>query len=121
MAIVDFTKSSLVQLVWNNNVVIYTWAGLTTGDTGKQLSGPGFTDVSVQVEGNFGGATVTLQGSNDGNNWHTLVDPFNNPISLTSPGLVQVLPICMYMRPSVSGGVGTSITVTSLYCNHGPN
>lgn len=70
------------------------------------------SDKSVQIEGTFGGATVVLQGSNDGSNWKTLSDPSNTALSFTSAGLEAVLEHTRYIRPSSSGGTGTAVTVT---------
>lgn len=118
MAVVAYTKDSMIPSVWGNNAVVYTWAAMNTGDTGEPLGGPGFTDASYQITGTFGGATVTVEGSNDGTNYVTLVDPFNVALSFTSAALAQVLPIVRWIRPKVSGGAGVSVTVTAVHCNH---
>lgn len=119
MAVVAYILSdSLIPKQWGNNVAVYTWQGLATGDTGQPLRGPGFTDASYQIDGTFGGATVVIEGSNDGITYFTLVDPFNTPLSFLSAALVQVLPICLWIRPRVSGGAGVSIDITAIHCNH---
>lgn len=119
MAVIAFTLSSLEPQAWGNNAAIYTWASMATGDTGTPLQGPGFTDASYQVGGTFGGATVVIEGSNDGVTYGTLVDPFNVALSFTAAaGPVQVMPICRYIRPRISGGTGVAITVTAIHCNH---
>lgn len=93
-----FGKSSLVS-----------WLAMATNDTGEAIQGNGLADRSFQASGTFGGATVVLQGSNDGSNWVTLTDPAGAAISFTSTGLKQVLQITRYMRPSVTGGAGVAI------------
>lgn len=70
------------------------------------------SDKSVQVEGTFGGATVLLQGSNDGTNWRTLTDAANAALSFSSAGLKAVTEHTRYIRPLSSGGTGSAITVT---------
>lgn len=70
------------------------------------------SDKSVQVEGTFGGATVIIQGSNDGTNWRTLSDPANTSLSFTSANIKAVQEHTRYIRPFSSGGTGTTVTVT---------
>jgi len=115
--------SSLVPQFWGNNAAIYTWTALPASLAGPSVSGPGWTDRSVQVTGTFGvGATVTLQGSNDGTNWFTLHDPFANLLSFTAAGFAEVTEIALFMRPNVAGGDGTtSINVVLVCCNHQNN
>ncbi len=117
------TLVSLIPQVWGNNVAVYTWAAIANGEAGVAISGPGFTDRSVQIEGTFGtGGTVVIEGSNDSLNYHTLHDPFSNALSYTSSTLVQVTEICLWMRPRVTAGDGTtSINVTAICCNHENN
>lgn len=122
MSVVAYTLASLVPQKWGNNVAIYTWSALATGDTGAPLQGPGFTDASFQVGGTFGGATVVIEGSNDGITYGTLVDPFNTALSFTAANSpTQVLPIVLWIRPRVSGGAGVVINVNAICCNHSPN
>lgn len=119
MAIIQPVLTSLVPQKWGNNVAIYTWTGLATGDTGAPLNGPGFTDASYQVGGTFGGATVVIEGSNDGVTYGTLVDPFNVALSfIAASSPTQVLPISLWIRPRVSGGAGVAINVIAVHCNH---
>ena len=48
-----------------NNVQHTIWETLTeTNTNGTEVSHAGHSDRSVQVKGNFGGTTVTIQGSN---------------------------------------------------------
>lgn len=123
MAVVAYALTeSLVGKQWGNNAAVYTWAALATGDTGAPLKGPGFTDASYQVSGTFGGATVVIEGSNDGVTYGTLVDPFNVAISFTAAaGPIQILPICLWIRPRVSGGANAAINIIAVHCNHSPN
>lgn len=94
---------------------IASWAVMTTAIAGDPLELVGSADRSVQVAGTFNGATVVLEGSNDGTNYVTLKDVFGNAISLTAAGLRQVAEITRYVRPSASGGGGSqSVTVTML-------
>lgn len=118
MAVIAPTPSSLTNQKWGENVAIYTWAAMAASDTGAPLEAPGFTDASYQLGGTFGGSTVTVEGSNDGVTYFTLTDPGGTAISYTAAALVQVLQICRWIRPKVTGGSAVSVTVTAVHCNH---
>lgn len=105
------TVNALRQLRFGNRGAIFTWSAIPTGDEGDAQETIDLADRSVAFTGTFGGATVVLQGSNDGANWFTLTDPFGNAISRTTAGLVQVLEFTRFVRPAVSGGSGAAITV----------
>lgn len=107
MAVVNDTSTEVSTLYGKGSLA--TWTALATGDTGKPIVGIGLSDRSFQASGTFGGATVILQGSNNGTDWVTLTDPAGAAISFTSTGLKQVLQVTKYMRPSVSGGAAVAI------------
>lgn len=91
------------------------WLALTTGDDGQPINWSEFADRSVQVYGTFGGATVTMQGSNDlgpvPTNWNTLTDLQGNALAFTVAGLEMVAEPTCWIRPVVTGGVGASLNV----------
>lgn len=99
----------------SKEVGIYTWTGVSTADTatgiGPMNRGVGAKRASVTMSGTFGGATVVLQGSNDGTNWGTLYDLAGNAISLTAAGVREFSSSCLYIRPSSSGGAGDNVDV----------
>lgn len=80
----------------------------------------GYADKTFQVTGTFGvGATLSIQGSNDGTNWSPLTTPSGIPGALGTPaaasfttasggGIEQVLEACQFYRPSLTGGDGTT-------------
>lgn len=117
-----FTQISSKDLVWDNPVPAYTWVlSQALGTTGTALGGPGFADRSVQVEVSGTAPTsVTIQGSNDGVNYHTLHDPFNNTLVFTTFGqLAQVTELTLFIQPVYAGGDGTTqVTVTIAACSH---
>ncbi len=94
------------------------WLLIQNGDV-CQTSSPDripWLDRTFQVEGTFGGATLTIEGSNDGGaNWHTLSDPQGSPVSFSSAGIKQVLEVVERMRPSISGGSGSSLNVYGFF------
>ena len=57
------------------------WETLTQADTAAGYESRG-REGNLQVIGTFGGATVILQGSNDGTNWFALKDRYGAAISL---------------------------------------
>lgn len=66
-------------------------------------------DMCVQVAGTFGGATVLVQGSNDGTNYATLNDPQGNALSIaTTAKIEQLLEAPRFLKLSSSGGGGTT-------------
>ncbi len=91
-----------------------TWTAITENDTGGVQQVHRYPDKTIQATGTFGGATVTLQGSNDGTNFTDMVDPQGNTIAFASAGIEQVLENPEYVRIAVSGGAATSINVSML-------
>lgn len=94
-----------------HSVIIASWT-MATGDTAAFLEVPSFGDHSVQVAGTFGGATVNIEGSNDGTNFVTMTDPQGTALAFSAAGLKQAMELVRYIRPAVVGGSGVSITVT---------
>ena len=86
----------------------YIWEALVAGSLdGEAIKVPDHADRSVHVVGNFDSATVVFQGSNDGANFVTLLDPQGTAISFTATGLKQILEITRFVRPLLSGGLGS--------------
>jgi hypothetical protein len=84
---------------------------------GAAVEMPGAADRSVQLQGTFGTATVTLQGCNEATpvNWHPLTDPQGNDIAKTASDLEAVSEVTRWVRPLASGADGaTTVTVTLL-------
>lgn len=109
-------KRTPVAATSSDLVKIWKWAGLTQADAnGAEPLGPewlDYVDRTVQVTGTFGGATIVLEGSNDGTNFVTLNAPGNSALSFTSAGLKQILESAAYIRPNISGGAGVSVDIT---------
>lgn len=109
MAVVNFTRSEPSASV----AKIVTWTAIANGDTATPFL-PVELDTaiaSVQVSGTFGGATLTLQQSNDGTNWFTAKTPTGDNVSATAAGMFEVSLSGLYIRPSISGGSSSSINV----------
>lgn len=90
------------------------WSGVSTGDTITTLAVDYMAGLagSVQFAGTFGGATLTLTGSNDGTNYVTLKDVNGNSISTTTAGVFEFSTTCLYIKPASSGGAADDVEVT---------
>lgn len=89
------------------------WETLTESDTAASHAPGGYEPAiaSVQFVGTFGGATVILQGSNDGTNWVTLSDVNGTDISATAAGAFDFSSAMLYFKPSASGGTSQDLDV----------
>lgn len=92
----------------STDVAVTTWAPLAADDDGAAVRLAVYSDRSVQVSGVFGGASVTLGGSNDGETYHALTDTSGEPITLTVGALKTVVELPVYVKPRVFGGDGTT-------------
>ena len=91
------------------------WTGETTaGNASIARYAPpvSLTTASVQVSGTIGGATIALQGSNDGVAYTTLKDTAGSPLSFAAAGYAEFSSAAAFIKPLISGGTGDSINVT---------
>jgi hypothetical protein len=101
-----------------NSQLYANWTAETTAGSGSIFR---YTPVnslvaaSVQVSGTFGGATVVLQGSNDGTTYATLKDLQGNNLSFTAAGYAEFTSGAAFIKPSISGGAGDSLNI---YVSH---
>ncbi len=92
-----------------NSAAIVAWAVLVGGDTCVAVFCPALVDRSVQVTGTASGASITIQGSNDGTNFVTLHDVNGNALSSLAPGdLKQIGESCLWLKALVVGGGGST-------------
>lgn len=111
MAVIQPTR----QQTLNTRAFVQRWTPLAANDTGEPLGASQYTDRSVQVSGTFGGASVRIEGSNDGSTWAVLTDPQGNDLLLTGAKIEMVTEATLHIRPVVVGGDGTtSLTVNLL-------
>lgn len=95
-----------------NGAILLTWEALGDADSGAAYAMPFAADITVQAVGTFGSATVRLQGSNDGVNWHNLTQKGGTTaLGFTSTGLHSVNENPAYIRPHTTGGTGTDVDV----------
>ena len=93
---------------------LYTYDNLDTADTAPTTilsSGTAPVVGSIQVIGTFGGASVALQGSNDGTNWVGLGDRAGTAIAITAAGGSEFSTSFVYLRPLATGGTGDDLDV----------
>jgi len=97
-----------------NDTVKFSWA-LTNANGDGAPVGPNhadYADRNVQLVGTLGGATIVLQGSNDGGTtWYSLDDPQGNDLSFTAAGGKAISEVPELTRPLLTGGAGSSVTV----------
>ena len=96
---------------------VVNWTGIATGDTINSYAIPEELGVSgcVQITGTFGGATVSMEVSNDGDTWFTLKDGNNAAITVTANGFADFSTAAIYIRPVISGGTSDSVNVRAAF------
>lgn len=105
--------SFLLVIAPAEDVPVLTWEGAATGD---DLIPYGISEQagiagSVQIDGTFGGATVTLEASNDGVTFFPLSDLQGNAISATAAAFFDFTTAAALIRPAISGGSGDSLNI----------
>lgn len=71
-----------------------------------------YADRTVSVDGTFGGATITIQGSADGSSWASLSDPSGSPVAMTAADVAVLSETPLKTRPALTGGAGSTVNVT---------
>lgn len=90
------------------DVAVTTWAPLAADDDGEPVRLAVYSDRAIQLTGVFGGASVTIGGSNDGETYHALHDTSGATMTLTEGNLQQIVELPIYIKPRVFGGDGTT-------------
>lgn len=93
----------------SRDVAVTTWDNLLADDDGEPVRLAVYSDRTIQVAGEFGGASVTIGGSNDGVTYHALHDTSGNVMTLTEGKLQQIVELPIYLKPRVFGGDGTTL------------
>jgi hypothetical protein len=101
---------------------LWTWALTTANPDGAVLEYSEWADCCWQAVGTWGGATLKLQGSNDGTNWFTLSNAAGAAAaSFTADGAATTIETPRYIRPNLTTvGVGATVTVTLYRRRHTP-
>jgi hypothetical protein len=92
---------------------VVNWTDIATGDTINSYIIPEeFGAIGcVQITGTFGGATVSMEISNDGSTWFGLTDLQGAAIIATTAKFADFSTAAIYMRPAITGGTSDSIDV----------
>ena len=85
-------------------IQLLSWDHLKARETGASLDSFLFTKVGLQIEGEFSGATVNIEGSNDGDHWHVLIDIQDNHMKFSFPGMADVGQTARFIRPVIIDG-----------------
>lgn len=92
------------------------WEGMATGEANEALTVAGQLGLvgAAQISGTFGGATVTLQCSNDGTTWFNMRDVTGAGTTMTATGnsFFEFSTAALYIRPAISGGTDDDVDVT---------
>lgn len=94
-----------------DGVLLTTWVELAADEQGEAARIAKAADRTVTVDGTFGGSTVSLEGSNDGTNWHPLTAVGGSAITFTAGGVAVIAENTLFVRPSVAGGAGVDVDV----------
>lgn len=91
-----------------------SWGPMKFGDVAVPIISGSIVDHSIQVEGTFGaGTSVTLSGSNDGQNYHALTDPYGTTVAINTAAIKQTTEVTSWIKPAITAGDGTeSLTIT---------
>lgn len=97
------TKDKAIEQLTGNAQII-SWIGLGKDEDGKQVDISAALFKTVQFNGNYGGASVQLEGSIDGTNFHVLTDPQGNALRKSNNAIEYVMENVRWIRPAVQGG-----------------
>ena len=101
-------KSGYVQ----HSVMQTVWTPMGNADTGTVEETSRLPNKSVTFAGTFGGATVTLEASDDGVNFFTINDIKGNAVSTLVAARFDIVDVPQFIRPKTASGSGTAVTVT---------
>ena len=106
----------------NGAVRQYLWELTSADPTGEAVSAVDFADRTVTAVGTWGGATVTIEGSNDGENWMPLSDAAGAADATASANkAITIVELTRYLRPRLTTvGTGADVTVVMLARNAQP-
>ena len=98
------TPTTTFPFETSRDVAVTIWGGMAADDDGEPVRLAVYSDRSIQVAGTFGGASVTIGGSNDGLTYHALHDTSGNAMTLTEGNLQQIVELPVFLKPRVFGG-----------------
>lgn len=98
----------------DGSVIVLSYALTTALPIGEWYEFPEWADCCIQAVGTWGGATCSVEGSNDGTNAFTLSNAAGGTAAtFAANGGKTVIERPRYMRPNLTTvGVGATVTVT---------
>lgn len=102
------TVTPVMDMLERGTLIKWTWNALRQSDTGGVVEWARLADRSVHIYGTWGGASVVMEGSNDGSNMCQLENLKGLPISVSANALFGILQLCCHIQPRVVGGDGTT-------------
>jgi len=102
------------DLSGDGSIISFTWALTTADPTGAYIDQTAWADRTFTASGTWGGATCTIEGSNDGTNWMPLSDAAGAADATAAANkAITVVELTRYIRPNLTTvGVGATVTVT---------
>lgn len=93
---------------------LFTWVLTSTNSDGTPMLWFQWADLCWQASGTWGGATLALEGSNNGTVWFPLSNAAGGAAAtFTADGGKTVIERPVYVRPNLTTvGAGATITVT---------
>jgi len=102
----------------NDGAAVATWASLAAGETGKAVKMGHITGMKTfTITGTFGGATVSIEGSNDGTTWMAVrmadytAGDYETVSAIAAARSGAMIENPLLLRPVIAGGAGTDIKV----------
>lgn len=88
------------------------WETVTNANAeGAPIVAVEWADRCISVTGTFGGATLSVAGSNDGTNYYALNNAQGTAATFTAAGVKQIVEVPMYIKPILTGGSGSDVDV----------
>ena len=114
MPTINYTRTLITTAA-----TLVEWTNLANGDDGQWYqTGAGWAERSIDPTGDFGGGTLTIQGTNElltpAASPPTLNDPQGNPLTFVSRRLETILETSAQIRPILAGGAAGAVTVRML-------
>lgn len=109
----EITPTKVFPNLTAGEVALVAWS-MAQGDTAVPFALAVYADRTIQVDGVFGGASVSIRGSNDDVNYYTLTDPQGNALSFSAGGLETIMELPYYVKPVIFGGDGTTALIINL-------
>lgn len=107
----------------DGSALLYVWSPVTSAgsDTCVAAMLPDHVDKSIHVSGTFGGASVAVNGSNNGGaSYAALNDPFGNVIAIAAEKIKAVRENTVYTQPAATGGSGQTLKISMLFLLRNP-